>query len=294
MTRVSDIFSAALLESLGRYELAARKLSASGFHGEQRSRRRGEGLEYADHRAYAWGDDLRRLDWHALARLDAMLVRLYAVEDALPLHVVVDASASMAFGEPSKFVTAARVGACLAQIALLRAAPVRWHMAGPGAPEPARLRGRNGLGRVLRLLDEWTPGGDAALGKAVRRAVQDGPRRSVMVVLTDGYDVEELRPALRACRSLGAEAYLLLIWSEQERQPSARGEHALQDSESGSQVPLVIDRGALKRYRNEAARFIGEWQEFCRGHGIGLLQLPAEQPIGPELFRELVQHGLLA
>ena len=80
--------------------------------------RRGRGLEFSDFRQYRPGDDFRHIDWNIYSRLDQLFLKLHASEEDLTLHLIVDASASMGFGEPSKFDHARRLAAALAYIAL--------------------------------------------------------------------------------------------------------------------------------------------------------------------------------
>jgi len=291
--KVSDVFDGKLLESLTRFELAVRTLTSSGIRGERRSRRKGSSAEYADHRQYVHGDDLRRLDWHALARLDTMLIRLYAAEETLPLEIIIDTSASMDFGQPSKYLTAARVGCCLTQIALLHATPALWRFANEKPLEPVKLSGRNDIGRVLRVLDEIVPDGRSTLGEAIRRSALAGPRRKSLVVLTDGYDMEEIRPALRACRAAGTEVYLLMVLAPEETDPTVRGEFTFIDAETGTEASLSLDRPTLRRYLEMLEGYRADWSEFCRTSGVVLLELSSEQEIGPELFRALATGGLI-
>lgn len=293
MEKVSDIFTGALLESLSRYELSVRTLTSSGVRGERRSKRKGNSIEYADHRQYTHGDDLRRLDWHALARLDQMLIRLYAAEETLPLEVILDTSASMDFGTPTKYLTAARIGCALTQVALLRSTPALWRVAGEKALEPVKLSGRNDLGRIFRVLDELVPEGVGGLGDTIRRSAMAGPRRRSLVILTDGYDRAALHPALRACRAAGTDVYLILVLSPQETEPELRGEFTLQDAETGVDTALTLDGRALKRYMALLAGFRKEWTEFCRGHGVSMVEVSAEVEIGAELMRQLASGGLV-
>jgi uncharacterized protein (DUF58 family) len=291
--KVSDVFDGKLLESLTRFELAVRTLTASGVRGERRSRRKGSSAEYADHRQYAHGDDLRRLDWHALARLEVMLIRLYAAEETLPLEIIIDTSASMDFGEPTKYVTAARVGCCLSQIALLHNTPALWRFANEKPLENVRLSGRNDIGRVFRVLDEIIPDGRSTLGEALRRSALAGPRRKSLVVFTDGYDIAEIRPALRACRAQGSEVYLGIMLAPEETDPSIRGEFTFIDAETGTEASLSLDRPTLKRYMAMIEGYRADWSDFCRSSGVVLMELSSAQEIGPELFRALATGGLI-
>lgn len=289
--KVSDAFTGALLESLSRFQLTVRTLMSTGVRGEKRSRRKGSSSEYADHREYVHGDDLRRLDWHALARLDTMLIRLYAAEETLPLEVVIDTSASMDFGDPTKFVTAARVGCCLSQIALLHSTPVQWRVP---SLEPVRLSGRNDLPRILHMLDDLIPDGEASPATELRMGTLKGPKKRSVVVLTDGYASDELQPALRAARSSGAEVYFVMVLSPEEINPSLRGAFTFIDAETGLESSMTVDRGSMKKYNETLAAFRADWHQFCRSHGIQFVEVPSDTPIDATLFRTLTTAGLIS
>ena len=102
---VSDratLFDEAFLRRLETLELASRRLTAGRMKGERRSLRRGQSVEFADYRNYTAGDDLRQLDWNVYARLEKLFVKLFVEEEDVTVHVLVDASASMDFGEPEQ------------------------------------------------------------------------------------------------------------------------------------------------------------------------------------------------
>ncbi|MDC1143202.1 DUF58 domain-containing protein [Planctomycetota bacterium] len=292
--KVSDAFDGKLLESLAQFELSIRTLTSSGVRGEKRSRRKGGSQEYADHRSYVHGDDLRLLDWNAFARLDSMLIRLYAAEETLPLEVIVDTSASMDFGEPTKFLTAARVGCCLSQIALLHATPVLWRIAADKPLAPIKLSGRSDLPRVLRVLDEIIPEGTGNLADAIRRSTMAGPRKRSVVVLTDGYDMESIQPALRACRASGSEVYVITVLAPEELKPASRGEYTFIDAETGVESTIALDRVSIKKYHDLLNKYRAAWSEFSRKTGVALIELNSNAELGPELFRKLAVGGVIS
>lgn len=294
MAKVSDAFSGKLLEALNRFDLNFKALTSSGERGERRSKRRGQSVEYADHREYTHGDDLRRLDWHAYARLEQMLIRLYAAEEVLPLEVIIDLSASMDFGTPTKYVAAARIGCCLTQIALNKGTPTRWRFAMTRPLEPLMLRGRGDLPKVLGVLDELEPEGQGALAEALRRSAQQGPRRKALIVLTDGYDRDLIRPALRALRAAGTEIHLVMVLAPEETEPQDRGEFTFIDAETERESVLSLDGRALSRYKELLAGYRSEWAEFCRSSGIALLEISSAANIDAALFKDLAHGGLIS
>ena len=114
----ASVFDAEFLRKLERLEWVARKVLRGLPRGERNTARRGRGLEFNDFRRYQPGDDFRYIDWNIFSRLDRLVVKLYTSEEDMTLHIVLDCSASMGFGEPSKFDYARRLAAALGFIGL--------------------------------------------------------------------------------------------------------------------------------------------------------------------------------
>ena len=114
----ASVFDAEFLRKLERLEWVARKVLRGLPRGERNTARRGRGQEFNDFRRYQPGDDFRYIDWNIFSRLDRLVVKLYTSEEDMTLHIVLDCSASMGFGEPSKFDYARRLAAALGFIGL--------------------------------------------------------------------------------------------------------------------------------------------------------------------------------
>ena len=108
---MKPIFDPEFLRRLDRLEIVSRKVFAGRVRGEKRSRRKGFSQEFADYRDYVHGDDLRFLDWNVYGRLDRLFLKLFHEEEDLHVHLLVDGSRSMDFGEPNKFGYARQVAA---------------------------------------------------------------------------------------------------------------------------------------------------------------------------------------
>ena len=120
MVRRTSLFTSEFLHKLEALGLATRQSLAGPGIGPRRSPRLGMSVEFSDFRNYAPGDDYRRIDWNAYARLERLFLRLYRAEENLTVSLLLDTSRSMAWGEPSKFDLACRVAGALAYLALLR------------------------------------------------------------------------------------------------------------------------------------------------------------------------------
>ena len=114
-----ELLSADFLTQLERLSLLSRRAFRGRVKGERRSPRKGISVEFSDYRPYGVGDDLRYVDWNVYARLDRLYLKLFVDEEDLCLHLLVDASASMGFGEPSKLDYAARLAGALGFVGLV-------------------------------------------------------------------------------------------------------------------------------------------------------------------------------
>src|SRR5690349_18050780 len=93
------LFDESTLAKLNQLVLVASRVRPGAIKGERRSSRRGSSVEFADYRDYTPGDDLRRLDWNIYARLERPFIKLLEEEEDLAVHILLDGSASMSWGE---------------------------------------------------------------------------------------------------------------------------------------------------------------------------------------------------
>src|SRR5690242_7545435 len=104
-----------LLEGL---RLNPKKSFTGRIRGERLTKKKGISIEFSDYRDYTEGDDLRHLDWNVLARLETPIMKTYRDEEDLAVHMLLDGSASMDFGEPTKFEAAQRMAAAFGYVGL--------------------------------------------------------------------------------------------------------------------------------------------------------------------------------
>ncbi len=157
---VAELLDPALAARLDGLDVLSRKVFAGKLQGERRSKRRGRSVEFDDYREYVPGDDLRHIDWNVFARLDRFFIKVFQEEEDLSLHLVIDASASMLAGAPTKLLCAARIAVALGYIGLVKNNRVMVSLIGSSAG-PARvlrqlapLRGRAGTQRLAAYMLE--------------------------------------------------------------------------------------------------------------------------------------------
>src|SRR5262249_30072316 len=114
----ANLFDEGFLKKLEYLAIVSRKVFAGRVRAERRSRKTGAGIEFADHRDYAPGDDIRYLDWALYGRAGKLLLRLFEEEEDLHVYLLLDASASMRTGHPPKLDQAMKLAAALAYVTL--------------------------------------------------------------------------------------------------------------------------------------------------------------------------------
>src|SRR5205823_2731350 len=118
-SKSAPLLSPEFLARLEQLELISKKIFLGRLKGERRSKKKGQSVEFADYRNYVIGDDLRFLDWNLFARLERLFIRLFMEEEDLHFHVLIDHSASMGFGDPTKLHYAKQIAAALGFVGLV-------------------------------------------------------------------------------------------------------------------------------------------------------------------------------
>jgi uncharacterized protein (DUF58 family) len=284
------LLSPDLRARLARLTLGSRRRADGVQHGERRSQRRGNSQEYADHRPYAPGDDLRFLDWHLYGRLDALWIKLFEAEQDRVVHVLLDASASMA-GE--KIDCARQVAAALAFVSLGRADRVAVAALDVGLRDyaPPR-RGRDKAGAVFQTLEAITAGGGTDLVTAVDAwPRQRGP--GIALLFTDFLCPEGPEPLLRRLLGRGLELHVLHVIAPAEVRPDLEGEVLVVDSETGEEVAVTASPRALDAYEAGVRAWLDDVACACTRLGVGYARLLTSVPVEDLVLRDLRRLGLL-
>jgi uncharacterized protein (DUF58 family) len=287
-------FDERFLRRLESLALTIRRTTAGRAHGMRRSRRVGAGLEFADHRDYAPGDDLRYLDWNLYGRLERRALRLFEEDEDLSIDVLVDASASMGMGRPLKLDLALQVGAALAYIGLSNLDRVAVNALGAAAgPPPARGKGR--ILPILHFLEGVRPAGRTPLTGAVREflARRRGRRRGLVVLISDFYDGSGARAAVELVRRHRLEVIVVQISAPDELRPALRGDLQLCDVETGEARELTVSPRALADYARRHATLLRDLLGYCREHALPCFTLASDQAFDSVVLRMFRDGGLL-
>ncbi len=280
---------------LEQLEIVSRRIRRGKLRGERRSTRKGVSVEFADHRPYTSGDDLRFLDWSLFARLDRLMTKLFHDEEDLAVHLVLDRSASMGFGEPTtKADYAKKVLAAVGYIALLGMNRVQfWSPGEHGDLEVRHLRSPRSAARLFDAIERAEVGGANGVPGALRRWVGVRRPRGVLVVASDFLHPEGAWEHLRALVRGGLEAHCVRVLTPQEEHPELEGDLRLLDSEDGTHVEVTITPRLLRLYDEARQRYDRRLDKFCRSRQITLLTSRTSDPFESLVLEVLRRRGLL-
>ncbi|QOJ01811.1 MAG: DUF58 domain-containing protein [Phycisphaeraceae bacterium] len=305
---LEDLLPAGVIREVGRLDVSSRRVFAGKLKGERRSKRRGESVEFADHRPYSVGDDLRRIDWNIFGRLDRMFLKMFMEEEDLGLHVVVDASGSSDAGEPAganKFLFMQRAAMALGYVGLVNLNRVACTVMGGRAPGEAEgsagavrsardLRGRTRTVDLARFLCGVEPWGVLDFRRAAERIAASRRGKGVMVVLSDFFFKDGYEGGLRLLSGGGYEVYCVQVLSPQELDPGVRGDVRLVDVEDGDAAEVTVSAPLLKRYGEYVRSYTGALSGYCRKIGAGYVLASSGMSVDRLLVDELRRRGALA
>jgi uncharacterized protein (DUF58 family) len=295
-----DLLDPMEVARLGGLEVLTEGVVEGFLTGLHRSPRRGFSVEFAEHRMYQPGDELRYVDWKVLARSDRLYVKQFEEETNLRAMIVVDASRSMAWsGDPAQRLTkleyVKRLVAAITLV-LLRQRDATGlitfdEVVRQVTPPRARLAHWRHL--LTRLL-ETQAGTSTAAEPALRRVMDQLRRRGLVVFVSDLlFDRELAIKALRFLRHRGHQVLVLHIMDPAEIALGGPAEARFEDPETGDAVTLrPADFAGV--YARTVAGVVMDWRVACRRHGIAYERITTDTPFGIGLRQALVRSTHVA
>ncbi|MCC7105277.1 MAG: DUF58 domain-containing protein [Chloroflexi bacterium] len=289
----TSLVDADLLERLERLSIVSRRRVVGFGKGDRRSVRRGTSLEFVDYRPYATGDDPRMVDWNIYRRSGHLYVKLYEEEEVLTVHLLLDVSRSMDWGEPSKLEYARRLVAALAYIGMTGSNRIFVSTLVGGVERvfgPAW--GKAQMGPLLNFLDTAPASGETDLDEALRLYVGRVREPGLAMLVTD-LMTPKFETGIRRLLDRRFEVVLLHIVAPQELQPSMTGDLTLIDRESGAEVPITLNQEALDRYRRRLNEWLAQIESFCGRHQVLYHRIPTDERLERVMFDALRKRGVL-
>lgn len=285
------LFDEAFLRRLERMALIFKKAASSNSQGERRSTQRGQSVEFSDFRPYTLGDDFRRIDWNAYARLERLFIKLFVEEKDILLNLIIDNSLSMDWGLPNKLDYSIRAAAAMGYIALVGLDRVSAQALNSGKDKPPAsfmpVRGKRATLSLFNFLQSIRPESN----NPQLSAFQSVPGSAVIVfsdLMSDAW-----QPAIQRLTGTGREVTVIHILSADELRPDLNGEFRLVDSETNAEVEITADYETIERYQRDLESWQDGWRDYCARRQINYLPISTEVELSEMLFALLPNKGVL-
>ncbi len=280
------------LAKLRRFDLTMRRVLAEGhLVGRHRSAAKGLSHEFAQHRAYVPGDEIKSLDWKVFARQERFYVRQYQTENILASAVLLDASGSMGFsaaGRPSKWELACRLAMAVSYLVLAGGDAVGLTTFDTEPRDYSPSRASFGQLAVLdSLLDRSRPRGETDLASALEAAAARIRRRSLLILISDLLgDAGAIIKAIKSLRARRHEVMVLQVLDPAEKNFSFDGPTLFRGLEDGREI--YCDAAALQdAYREAFGRQQRLYEAGCHAASIPFWSFLNDRPWEDELARFL-------
>lgn len=301
MSSLARYLNPEVIAQVSRLDLRARFIIEGFLAGLHRSPFQGLSVEFAEHRKYTQGDDLRSIDWNVFARTDRLFVRKYAAETHLACHLLVDASASMGYVGPlddnaeripAKLNYAVHLAAALGYLVTRQQDAIGLGVVGESLATylPPRSR-RSDLVHLLGTLASVQPAGATGLADGIHRVLDRIPHRGVIVLLSDLLtERDAVMQALQHIRYRGHDLIVMHILDAAEVTLPLEGALKLSDPESDRSIEVDGDgvRGAY-------LRAVAAWRDELRTRIAALrgdyVPLDTSVPFDKALVEFLVQRS---
>ncbi len=266
--KLTELLDPRFMARLDSLDVLSRKILQGKLQGERRSKQRGQSVEFADHRAYVVGDDLRFVDWNVYGRLDQLFLKLFLEEQDLTVHILADTSASMDTGDPSKEWFTKRLAAALGYISVVNNNRLTISLFADGLrTQLANVRGRNYLSQMAELLLTSACDGFSDFEKACRDAAASRIGTGVTIVVSDFLFKQGYESALRRLIGAKYDLYVIQVLSPQEIAPELAGDLKLLDIEDADAAEITVSSALLKYYQKNLAAYCNELRDFCTHRG---------------------------
>lgn len=283
-----------VVSRLSSLELRARLVVEGFITGLHKSPYHGFSVEFAEHRQYMPGDEIRYIDWKVYGRTDRYYIKQFEEETNLKAYVVLDSSASMGFASPgniSKFTYGVSLAAALSYMM------IRQQDAVGGAVYDTELRGfipprsRSGyLNEVLKLLTAAKPSNGTGTARSLHHVAERIRRRGLVIVLSDFFDEpSEVVTALRHFRHKQNEVLVMQILDPLERTFNFGTDANFRDMETGEEM-VTQPYQIRKAYAEAMEEFTGKIKRDCRAQGIDYLLLDTSIPFDVALVEYLAKR----
>ena len=292
MEQEKELFDSEFLQKLEYLKLVARRVHRGQIRGEHTTVKRGTSLEFADYRNYQAGDDFRYIDWNVFSRLDKLFVKIFAAEEDLTVHILLDNSYSMNMGIPPKIDYGKKVGAALGYVGIVNLDRVGVVAFGDGLRDSLPPhRSRNHLFSIFNYFKRVECSGRTDFNRSLRDYALRSKRPGLAIVISDLFDEGGFEEGLKALAYGGFDVVLIQILDENEIEPQEEGVLKLVDVETEASKRVTLDKEMLEVYRRKVGDYFWRIEKFCLDHQIEYLRASTVIPF-EDLILKYLRQGM--
>ena len=277
-----------VLARIGNLELVARSVVDGFINGLHRTSVFGASVDFAEHRGYVAGDDIRRVDWRLFARTDRYYIKEYEADSNANFSVLMDVSRSMGFGSGgvSKLEYAKMLAACLTYLVHRQRDRVGLIAFDNDIVDHVPPSAKH-METVLHVLDRLKPSRPGSLKAPLHKMAEHFGRRGLLVLISDLYEEPDaILEAIGPLRFRGSEVIVFHVLDEAELEFNFDDASSFEDLESGEQIPIVPE-GLREEYRRMIQAHIAAIAERCSAGRIDYRMLNTSAPLDHALFSYL-------
>lgn len=283
-----------VLARVGSLELAARFVVDGFINGLHKAPYLGVSIDFAEHRGYMPGDDIRRIDWRLFARTDRFYVKQFEADTNTNFSVLFDISKSMSFGSRglTKLDYGRYLAACLSYLSTKQRDRVGIITFDNEIVERVPPSAKH-FDVSLHTLDRMTAGRPGALGPPLYKATEFFKRRSILAIISDFYEEpQRVLDAVKPLRFAGNDVILFHVLDPAEVDFPYDESISFQDLETGRKVPVVPDK-MREQYRQLVQDHISEISQLCSQNRIDYAFMNTKIPLDHALFKYLAMRHKL-
>ena len=276
-------FDPTSLARYGHLTLVARNLVEGFLTGVHKSPYKGFSVEFAEHRQYYPGDEIRHIDWRAYGKTDRYYIKEYEEETNLKAHLLFDASGSMGYKgkHPSKFQYAQYIAASLAYLMLHQRDAVGLALHDTQVRRLIKPRATSKhLLQVLQALEQSQPGGETALAPLWHQVAEQLKQRGLVIILSDCFEkVDALLRALQHLRHKRHEVLLFHVLAPEEMEFPFKKWTQFRNLEARDQKLLVDPLRLRKQYQENFTAFCKQLREQVGQMQIDYHPMRTDEPV---------------
>ncbi|MEI6845641.1 MAG: DUF58 domain-containing protein [Candidatus Firestonebacteria bacterium] len=282
-----------LLRKLERFKISPKGVYYGGRVGNRRSPGRGTGVEFADHKEYSIGDDIRYLDWNVYGRLEELFIKIFEQEEALPVYILLDTSGSMSVGNPSKFEFGAKLALALGYAGIANQDNVRVLQFANGVVTTSKpMSGKANVYEMMEFFNTQAAG-TTSITEALKLFLAGNNIPGVAFLISDFLDQKGVTEGIQLLAGRKFGVYGIHLLAKEEEFVEISEDMELHDAETERTLKVPLRKDTLARYREFFLAHCDRLRFDLRHYGVHYLRIYTDSPLNEIIFNLFTKEGVL-